>query len=265
MNPSLNRVLALVLRYFYLIKTSLPRILELMYWPTVQMILWGLITKHFANDSDWLSQAGGVLLAGVLLWDIMFRSQLGFSISFLEEMWSRNLGQLFVSPLRSLEMVLSLMLISLIRTTIAIIPASLLAIPLYAFSIYEMGFILIVFFASLMFSGWIMGLFIVAGIMRFGVSAESLAWLIIFILAPLSAIYYPVETLPIWVQWISLALPQTYIFEGMREVLFHSSIHYDFLLKSFLLNITYSLFGTIVFLKSFAGARKRGALINVGE
>ena len=130
---SIIRIFALVVRYFYLIKTSFPRILELMYWPTFQMILWGLISKHLTNSNDTAVLIGGVLIAGVLLWDVLFRSQLGFSLSFLEEIWSRNLGQLFVSPLRPQEMVLSLMTISFIRTIIAIIPAALLAIPLFSF------------------------------------------------------------------------------------------------------------------------------------
>jgi len=262
---SLERIFALVLRYFYLIKSSLPRILELMYWPTVQMILWGLITKHFIASSDWLYQATGVLIAGVLLWDILFRSQLGFSLSFLEEMWSRNLGQLFVSPIRPIEMVLSLMTISLIRTVIAMIPAILLAIPLYAYNLFELGFILIFFFANLLISGWILGIFVIAGILRFGVSAESLAWLGIFILAPLSAIYYPVSVLPEWLRWISLMLPQTYIFEGMREVLFNSVMRPDYMIKAVLYNVVFMLVGIIIFLLAFEGARKRGALLNIGE
>ena len=181
---SIIRIFALVVRYFYLIKTSFPRILELMYWPTFQMILWGLISKHLTNSNDTTLQIGGVLIAGVLLWDVLFRSQLGFSLSFLEEIWSRNLGQLFVSPLRPLEMVLSLMTISFIRTIIAIIPAALLAIPLYSFSLFQMGISLMLFFSSLLMTGWILGIFIIAAIIRFGVSAESLAWGAIFALAP---------------------------------------------------------------------------------
>ena len=143
---SLARIFALVIRYFYLIKTSFPRILELMYWPTFQMILWGLIAKYIASSNDTIIQIGGVLIAGVLLWDVLFRSQLGFSLSFLEEIWSRNLGQLFVSPLRPLEMVLSLMTISFIRTIIAIIPEALLAIPLNYFSLFQIGFSIILIF-----------------------------------------------------------------------------------------------------------------------
>ena len=262
---SLFRIFALVVRYFYLIKTSIPRILELMYWPTFQMILWGLISKHLSGFNDSAVQIGGVLISGVLLWDILFRSQLGFSLSFLEEIWSRNLGQLFVSPLRPLEMVLSLMTISFIRTFIAIIPAALLAIPLYSFSIFKMGLSLMFFFLSLLTTGWILGIFIIAAIIRFGVSAESLAWGAIFTLAPLSAVYYPVQTLPEWIRWLSLLFPQTYVFEGMREVLFNDIFRYDYFLKSIILNIIYSLVAVVVFLVSFEGARKRGGLINTGE
>ena len=261
----LIRIFALVVRYFYLIKTSVPRILELMYWPTFQMILWGLISKHLAGSNDTVVQIGGALISGVLLWDILFRSQLGFSLSFLEEIWSRNLGQLFVSPLRPFEMVLSLMTISFIRTFIAIIPAALLAIPLYSFSIFQMGLSLMFFFVSLLITGWILGIFIIAAIIRFGVSAESLAWGAIFTLAPLSAVYYPVQTLPEWIRWLSLSFPQTYVFEGMREVLFHDIFRYDYFLKSIILNIIYALIAVVVFLVSFEGARKRGGLINTGE
>jgi len=262
---SLARIFALVIRYFYLIKTSFPRILELMYWPTFQMILWGLIAKYLTYSNDTALQIGGVLIAGVLLWDVLFRSQLGFSLSFLEEIWSRNLGQLFVSPLKPLEMVLSLMTISLIRTVIAIIPAALLAIPLYSFSLFQMGFSLMLFFSSLLITGWILGIFIIAAIIRFGVSVESLAWGAIFTLAPLSAIYYPIQTLPEWIRWLSLSFPQTYVFEGMREVLFNNNFNTVYFIKSLILNLVYALLAIVVFLVSFEGARKRGGLINTGE
>jgi len=157
------------------------------------------------------------------------------------------------------------MTISFIRTFIALIPAALLAIPLYSFSIFQMGLSLMFFFVSLLITGWILGIFIIAAIIRFGVSAESLAWGAIFTLAPLSAVYYPVETLPEWIRWLSLSFPQTYVFEGMREVLFHNNFRYDYFLKSITLNIIYALIAVIVFLVSFEGARKRGGLINTGE
>ncbi|MCG8508995.1 MAG: ABC transporter permease, partial [Rhodospirillales bacterium] len=106
----------MILRHLYVLRRSWPRIIELAYWPTVQMILWGFITTFFLSHSSWVAQAAGVLISGVLLWDVLFRSNLGLSISFIEEMWSRNLGQLFVSPLRPYEMVASLTIMSAIRT-----------------------------------------------------------------------------------------------------------------------------------------------------
>ena len=105
MGASVRRIAAMVLRYWYLLRGSWPRILELAYWPTVQMIMWGFISQFMATNSTWVAQAAGVLIAAVLLWDVLFRGQLGVSVSFLEEMWSRNLGHLFVSPLRPGEWV----------------------------------------------------------------------------------------------------------------------------------------------------------------
>ena len=134
-----RRIGGLVMRYWFLLRGSWPRFIELAYWPTVQMILWGLITQHLLRERDWVAQAAGVLISAVLLWDVLFRGQLGLSLSFLEEMWSRNMGQLFVSPLRPSEWAVSMMTMSLIRTLIGVVPAALLAIPLFGYSVFELG------------------------------------------------------------------------------------------------------------------------------
>src|SRR3546814_945115 len=118
------------------------------------MSIWGLITLHRLKESSWVAQASGVLISAVLLWDVLFRGQLGLSISFLEEMWSRNLGHLFVSPLRPYEWVISLMVMSLIRTLIGILPAALLALPLYEFNVFSMGLPPLAFFSNLLITGW---------------------------------------------------------------------------------------------------------------
>ena len=141
------RVWAMLLRYLYILRSSWPRTLELLYWPTLQMLIWGFMSQFLAQNTSYVAQAFGVLLAAVMLWDLLFRSQLGLSISFLEEMWSRNLGQLFVTPLRPYEWVLSLLAMSVIRVTIGIVPAMLLAIPLYHYSIFDMGLALAAFIA----------------------------------------------------------------------------------------------------------------------
>ncbi len=179
-----RRIAAMVMRHLYVLRTSWPRIFELDYWPTLQMILWGFISQFLITNSSWVAQAFGVLIAAVILWDVLFRGQLGVSVSFLEEVWSRNLASLFVSPLRPYEMVVSLMVMSLIRTLIGVVPAALLAILLYRYSIFDLGLPLLAFFANLLVMGWATGLKIAAHIMRFGLDAESLAWIAVFALGP---------------------------------------------------------------------------------
>lgn len=267
---SAGRVWALVLRYIYLLKGSWPRILELAYWPSVQIVLWGFIAKYFvsgdgAGGGSLVAEAAGALLAAVLLWDILFRGQLGYTISFLEELWSRNLGQLFVSPLRPYEMVLSLTTISLIRTLVGVGPAALLAIPLYGFSIFDLGLPLLVFFANLMVTGWALGLFVTAILLRVGLGAESVAWMALFLIAPFSAIYYPVSVLPEWLQPVAWMLPPAYVFEGMRAILFDNVFRGDLLLGAVLLNLVYLLLGGIAFIVSFRVARRTGLLHQTGE
>ncbi len=262
---SARRVWAMALRYFYLLRGSWPRIAELIYWPTVQVILWGLITRFFVTHSTWLAQAGGVLIAGVLLWDVLFRSQLGVAVSFLEEVWARNVGQLFVTPLQPYELMLSLAAMSLLRTLIGVVPAALIAIPLYSFSIFTMGLPLIAFFINLMIFGWAMGLAVSGCIMRYGLGAESLAWLAIFALAPLSGVYYPISTLPDWLQPLAWALPMSYVFEGMRAVMFEHVFRTDLILSALALNAVYLVAGGSAFLGFFRVARRRGLLLQMGE
>jgi ABC-2 type transport system permease protein len=203
---SAGRIFAMVLRYVYLLRRSWPRLLELIYWPAVQLILWGFISKFFVEHSSWLAQASGVLMAAVLLWDVLFRAHLGVSLAFFEEMYSRNLGHLFVSPLRVGELTGALLTISLLRTLIGISGAALLAIPLYNYSIFGLGLPLLGFFSNLLVMGWSIGLLVAGMVLRYGLGAESFAWVSIFAIAPLSGIYYPVSTLPDWLQPVSWLL-----------------------------------------------------------
>ena len=262
---SVRRVGAMVLRYWYLLRGSWPRFLELAYWPTMQMILWGFINQFMASSSNWVAAGAGVLVSAVLLWDVLFRGQLGVSVSFLEEMWSRNLGHLFVSPLRPGEWVVSLFTMSLIRTIIGVVPAALLAIPFFGYSVFNLGLPLAAFFVNLIVLGWSLGLLIVAMILRYGMGAEGLAWIVVFMLAPISAVYYPVSVLPDWLQWVALALPSSHVFEGMRAVLFGGAMRWDHLAWAVGLNAVYMALCTWVFLYSFKQARVRGSLLQTGE
>jgi len=262
---SAGRIYAMVLRYVYLLRRSWPRILELIYWPAVQLILWGFISKFFVEHSSWLAQASGVLMAAVLLWDVLFRAHLGVSLAFFEEMYSRNLGHLFVSPLRVSELTGALLAISFVRTLIGIGGAAVLAIPLYGFSIFDLGIPLLGFFANLLVMGWSIGLLVAGMVLRYGLGAESFAWVSIFALAPLSGIYYPVTTLPEWLQPLSWMLPSSYVFEGMRQLMFEQTVRGDLMWRAIGLNLAYLAAGVGLFLLAFQNARRNGLLLRVGE
>jgi ABC-2 type transport system permease protein len=265
LSSSCRRIGAMVLRHIYLLRSSWPRILELAYWPTVQMVLWGFITLFFIQNSSWVAQASGVLLSGVLLWDVLFRGQLGVSLAFMEEMYSRNLGQLFVSPLRPQELVGAMLVISLIRTVIGVGAAALLAIPLYGYSIFGMGLPLLAFFANLIVMGWGIGLLVSGLVMRYGLGAESLAWVAVFAVQPVSGIYYPIAVLPGWLQDVAWFLPSSHVFEGMRALLFEQGFRLDLMVHAVTLNLIYLAVGALVFLYAFHLARKQGLLLHVGE
>lgn len=265
MTLALRRIRAVCLRHLYIMKGSWPRLLEMAYWPAVNMVVWGFTNRFFAEHSSWVAQAGGLLIGAVLLWDVMFRGNLGVALSFLEEMWSRNLGHLSVSPLRPHELVASMLTMSLIRTVIGVLPAALLAIPLYHYSIFDLGLPVIGFWVCLMVSGWAMGLSVSALVLRFGLGAESLAWVLIFAIVPLSGIYYPIATLPSWLQPVAWALPPAHVFEGLRALVFEGSLRVDLLLSALALDALYLGLGVGLFLRTWHGARVRGALLNVGE
>lgn len=265
LSASLRRISALVLRHLYLLRSSGPRILELMYWPTVQMILWGFITLFLAQHSSWVAQASGVLISAVLLWDVLFRGQLGVSLVFMEEMWSRNLGHLFVSPLRPFELVCALLTMSLVRTVIGVGGAALIAIPLFHYSVFSLGLPLLAFFLNLIVFGWAIGLLVSGVVLRYGLGAESMAWIAIFAVQPVSGVYYPIATLPEWLQVLAWLLPSSHVFEGMRAVLIDGAFRADLLASALALNALFLGGGIAAFLAFFHGARTRGQILHVGE
>ncbi len=262
---SCRRINAMLLRHLYILRRSWPRILELAYWPTIQLMVWGLLSTFLYSQTDWVARAFGVLMAGVMLWDVLFRGQLGFAVSFLEEMWARNLANIYVSPLRPAEHVATLICMSILRCVIGLTPASLLAILLFQFSIYDLGLPLIAFFFNLMMLSWSVGMLSVALLMRYGLGAESLVWFLIFLLAPVSAIYYPVSVLPDWLIPVAMAIPSTSVFEGMRAVMFEHRFDHHLFWQALWLNFVYLGVGGLIFVSALRDARRRGRLFQVGE
>ncbi|MBE0625746.1 MAG: ABC transporter permease [Burkholderiales bacterium] len=265
MSGSLQRIYGMVLRHVYLWRRSWVRVLETAYWPTMNMVLWGFVAKFFAGNSSVVAQVPALLVTGLLLWEVLFRGQLAFALAFLEELYSRNLGHLFVSPLRPVELIASMVAVSFLRTCVGVGVAVGLAIALYAASIFDLGLPLVAYFANLLVTGWAVGLMVAALVMRYGLAAENLAWGVIFIIAPISGIYYPVSVLPGWLQNVARCLPTSYVFEGMRGVLLEGRFKWDLLFGAVALNAVYVALGAGIFYAAFRGARQRGALLQMGE
>ncbi|CAH2601218.1 ABC transporter permease [Rhodovastum atsumiense] len=263
---SLRRIWGLMYRHLALYRRSWPRLLELAYWPALQMCIWGFTASFFSQRMGSTGAvAFGILLGGVLMWEIALRGQMGVAISFLEEIWSRNLGHVFVSPLRPWELVAALFGISIVRTALGVLPAVLLAWALYAFNLFAVGWVLVLFTIGLLMMGWWVALGVISLILRHGAGAEALAWSILFALTPFAAVYYPVSVLPGWLQPFALALPAAHVFEGLRAALDHGQIAWNHLAWAFGLNGIWLALAGLLFLVQFRAARERGALLNIGE
>ena len=259
------RIISIFIRHIYLYKRSLPRLMEVFYWPFVDLLLWGFITIYLAKYRENLPTFVSFLVGALILWDILFRSQAGISISFLEEMWSRNLLNLFVSPLRPTEYIFSLMLVSLAKITIAATAMSLLAWLIYSFNIFLLGISLLPFIILLTIMGWAIGIITTAVILRFGQEAEVLAWGIAFLFLPVSAVFYPVSVLPTFLRSIARYIPASHIFEGMRAVISTGVFPAKELLWASGLNLLYIIAAFSLFYWVFRVIRKKGLLAKIGD
>ena len=260
-----HKIYALSLRHIYLIKSSFPRVLDLIYWPSIQIFLWGFISKFFTETSSYYSDTVGVLLTAAILYDFLFRSSISYNMMFLEEIWSRNFTNLFISPIKIKEIIAALTLTAIVRTLIGMVPAALLAIPLFGVSIFKIGLPLISLLLSLYIFGITLGILVSAGLLRFGPSFENIAWSTMFLIAPFGCIYYPVEILPNIFQKIAFGLPLVYVFEEARRILVDQTVIVENIYYAFILNLIYLTAAISLFYYSFNQARKRGTLINIGE
>ena len=262
---SWNKIFALSLRHVYLIKGSFPRILDLIYWPTIQIFLWGFISKFFTLNSTIYENTVGIILSAAILYDFLFRSSISYNMMFLEEIWSRNFTNLFIAPIKISEIIAALTFTAIFRTLIGLIPAALLAIPFFGVSILKIGTPLIFLLVTLYIFGVTLGLLVTSGLIRFGPSFENIAWASLFFLAPLGCIYYPIDVLPNWLQIIAKLLPLVHIFEEMRNILIYDIINYYQIFKAIFISFVYFMIGIIIFYLSYNGAKNRGTLINMGE
>lgn len=255
----------MVLRHWYVISVSWPRVAEMLCWPLVQMLTWGFLQSYLVETASLAATAAGLFIGGVLLWEILLRCQLGFSVAFLEEIWSRNLGHLMMSPLTPGELIASLMVVSLIKLAVTMVPVAFLAYLLFGFDVLSLGFAFAGFFANLVLMSWALGLVATGAILRWGLGAENIAWTAAFVIMPLSCVYYPVATLPAWLQPAAWALPPAHVFEGLRGVVLHGEFRGDLMISALALNAVYVAAGLAAFHYFLASARRNGSLVQMGE
>ncbi len=261
-----SRIYAMINRYRILAIGSLPRMLSIFYWPSVQILLWGFFSNYLLSiNNSPTTNAISFLLSAIILWDILFRGQLGLSMTFFEEIWSRNLCHLLITPLTNIELIISLIITSFFRAILGLLPAIFIANIFFQFHLLEMGFFLILFFSNLIIMGWSLGLLVCGLVIRYGQSFEELAWAFIFILLPFSCVYYPLDVLPEKIQFICKTLPPVYVFEGMREIMINNYFSITLFVKAFILNLIYFLFSIYFFNKMLNKAKISGQLFNFGE
>lgn len=259
----LHRTIALVLRDVYLLRGSLPRVLAIFYWPALNMLNFGFLNFYLSKQSTGVGIISGVMIGAAILWEIMLRSQFGVLQPFLEELWSRNVGNIFVSPIRPWEYAFGMMLLSLLRMGTAMFFCVVLAKVFFDYSIFDLGLPLTGFAISLLITGWWFGLLQIALMLRYGPAAEWLAWMAAFAMSPFVAVFYPVDILPSWMQAVAWSMPPTYVFEGMRAIMANHGARLDYMLASFLLNLLFLALSLFVYLRTFEATRRNEGLLQI--
>lgn len=239
--------------------------MEIFYWPFLDLLLWGFISVYLIQFRKELPNFVAFLLGALILWDILFRAQQGISVSFLEDVWARNLLNVFASPLRPGEYIVSLMLVSAVKIMIAGVVMSLLAWIFYSFNIFLLGLSLIPFVLELVVFGWAIGIITTSLILRFGQQAEILAWGLALLFQPVSAVFYPVSVLPPVLQKIARFVPSSSIFEGMREIITRGGIPHSKLIWAMALNGLYILLAVFLFSMSFKVVKRKGLIVRLSE
>jgi ABC-2 type transport system permease protein len=259
----LRRVGAVVLRDYYVLRRSAPRMLEIVYWPLVEVLIWGYVSVFL--QANRVPTILAVLLGGTLLWQVLYRSQETVTVTFLEDIWSRNLLNVFTSPLTTSEYLAGVIVFGLLKLVVGTAVMAVLAFVLYGFGLLRMGPELVPFVFLLLVMGWSLATITIGIILRFGQSAEIVAWAMAFAFQPFAAVFYPVAVLPAGMQVVARLVPASYIFEGMRAVLAGQGVIWGDLARAAGLDVLYAA-GAIWFMaRMLAHVRASGGLSRFGE
>ena len=262
---SSKRILGVVIRQLFLYRRSFSRILDIFYWPTMDILLWGFLTIYLEKGAVHLPRFVSFFLGALILWHILYRSQIAVSVSFLEDIWARNLLNIMVAPLRLVEYMLGLIIISFVKVCFSFFIMSTLAGILYDFNIFKLGVSLFPFVINLLILGWAIGFVNIGLVFWFGQEAEILAWALVFIFLPFSAVFYPVSVLPPIIQDLAWFTPSAHVFEGMRSVILNGTFPIKHILWATGLNVVYLAVSIWFMYNRFEYARKKGIIPKMGE
>jgi ABC-2 type transport system permease protein len=259
-----RRVRAIVLQNYYSTRRTPIRLMELLYWPLLELVLWGFITRFLVARNADLPGGVTVLLGAVVLWDVLVRSQQELALTGITDMWDRNVLNLYASPLRQSEYVLGGLLFSLGRVAIGTTVLIVVARTAFGFDLFRAGPVIALALLVLVCMGWALGIVIRAAILRFGSSADVLTWSAVIALQPVAAVFYPVDVLPGWLQTVALLVPASYVFEALRALFATGEAPLGGLAVAAALDVLY-LGGAAVLLGLAAKAvRTRGLLTRPG-
>lgn len=256
-----NRIKAVIVRHLFSWPRDLEALAEAFWWPSFDIFIWGLTSAFLQKQSGVSASFTGVFIGAIVLWMMVYRSQQETGVAFLREAWDRNLLNLLVSPLTIWEFSAATMILGTIKLVMSALWMIILAYILFAFNIFTLGLHLIPFVCSLLLVGWAAGYFINGLVIRYGYRIQAFAWTLILVIQPFSAVFYPVTSMPEWMQWVARILPTSYIFEGMRTVLSDGTVDGWGLVIAFGLNLVYLGLGVWFFRYSFEKARESGQIM----
>ncbi|TSC67949.1 MAG: ABC-2 type transport system permease protein, partial [Parcubacteria group bacterium Gr01-1014_66] len=254
-----HRIWAIILRHLLFFRKNLDYLTGIFYWPVINLLLWGLASEYFeARFAVGGSTIVFAIVSGIIFWMIAERAEFEFTFGILQELWDKNLVNLFATPLKFSEWVVAFLLLAIFKGMFTFVFSAVVAMVLYDARVFEFGLLILPFAILLIMTGWWIGALIAGLVLRYGTRVQALAWTVPALIAPFSAIYYPVSILPEWAQKIAYLLPTTYVFEGMRDVLARGVMDYQKLLVSVLLNVLYLAAGFFFLAISFKKAKQKG-------
>ncbi len=261
---SAGRIYTMLGRYVLLHFRSMARLLELFFWPVMELLVWGFFTVYIRQTMLSSSERLMIwLLTGMIFWDVLFRAQQSVSLALMEELWTRNILNLFISPLHSWEWVAAASLYGLLKTSIIVLILTSLGMLFYAYQPSAVGLYFIPFLANLLLMGWGMGLFTSGLLLRWGHAAEALVWGVPFLVQPFSAIFYPLSVYPSWLKPLCLALPSTHVMEGMRAVVDGGIFSWNHFGMALGLNVFYFVLAGWFYAAMFERGRENGQLVRM--